>query len=177
MKKVLYTLLLLVFLSAVITAGENGITLTGRAGGGEDIMGYCTLDDLNETYGEEQITGWTRYDPDAVGRAINNASAEIDGYLLSGGYPVPISGPPQTIKKYCLDIAGANLVISAGVLENDPGGKAIIEQAKYARQYLGKVAEGKYKIPGHVREGETFRPPSGGVLVSAGRRFDWTGYN
>jgi phage gp36-like protein len=143
----------------------------------EGIMSYCTRDDLSAAYGEDHIDGWSRRNSETVERAIRNAEAEIDGYLLSGGYEVPIAGPPVTIQKYCIDIAAANLIISRGILQNDPGGNAVLDQAKQARHYLGKVAEGKYKIPGFV-DGpeETAKPPSGGVRVSARKRLDWRGY-
>jgi phage gpG-like protein/phage gp36-like protein len=126
----------------------------------EGIMAYCTVADLQDAYGEDRINGWARFDVDIAERAVKNAEAEIDGYLLSGGYEIPISGPPETIRKYCIDIASANLVVSGGILESDPGGKAVVEQAKIARQYLGKVAEGKYKIPSYIEDGaeQTVKP-------------------
>jgi phage gp36-like protein len=147
----------------------------------EGIMAYCTLGDLQDAYGSDRITTWSRINADTVERAIKNAEAEIDGYLLSGGYEVPIAGPPETIKKYCIDIAAANLVISrgVGVAENDPGGRAVVEQAKVARHYLEKVAEGKFKIPGYIDGNgtdQTAKPPTGAVRVSARPRLDWRGY-
>jgi phage gp36-like protein len=117
-------------------------------------MAYCTISDLQDSHGEENISGWSRMDADIAERAIENASAEIDGYLLSGGYTVPLDMVSQTIQKYCIDIACANLIISAGVLSNDPGGNAVIEQAKVARRYLEKVADGKFKIPGYAKNGD-----------------------
>jgi phage gp36-like protein len=138
-------------------------------------MAYCAQKDLADAYGADRIAGWGRLDGDAVDRAIRNASAEIDGYLISGGYAVPLSGPPENLRKYCIDIAAANLVISAGVLDNDPGGKAVIEEAKNARQFLTKVAEGKFKIPGYANDEEVSSPP-GGVMVSSMPRMDLKGF-
>ena len=135
-------------------------------------MAYCTREDLEAAYGEDRIAGWSRMDTNTTNRAIRNASAEINGYLLSGGYAVPLPGPPENIRKYCIDIAAANLVISAGVLDNDPGGKAIIEEAKNARNFLARVAEGKFKIPGYVIGDEQTSTPPGGVRVSAPSRLD-----
>jgi phage gp36-like protein len=63
-------------------------------------MGYCTVNDLYQAYGEDRIAGWSRLNPDTIERAIVDASAEIDGYLLSGGYAVPLAGAPATIKKW-----------------------------------------------------------------------------
>ncbi|MDR2394872.1 MAG: DUF1320 domain-containing protein [Treponema sp.] len=99
-------------------------------------MAYCTVADLQDTYGEDRISAWSRVDPDRVEKAVYDAGAEIDGYLLSGGYAVPLAGTPSTIRKYGVDIAYTNLIISVGVLEVDPGGDAVIEQAKIARRYL-----------------------------------------
>jgi phage gp36-like protein len=119
----------------------------------EGSMGYCTVADLQAAYGAERISRWSQLDPDTAEQAIRNAEAEIDGYLFSGGYQPPLAGPPQTIRKYCIDIASATLILSIGVLDTDPGGKAVIEQAKIARRYLEKVAEGKFKIPGFAEPG------------------------
>jgi phage gp36-like protein len=176
MKKLLIVLLLISALVIPATAGTPASaepdSLTGNYKA-EVVMGYCTRADLEATYGEDRIAGWSRLDSNAVDRAVRNASAEIDGYLISGGYSVPLSGPPENLRKYCIDIAAANLVISAGVLENDPGGKAVIEEAKNARQFLTKVAEGKFKIPGYANDEEVSTPP-GGVLVATMPRMDLT---
>jgi phage gp36-like protein len=140
-------------------------------------MEYCRASDLHAAYGEDRITGWSRDNPDTVSIAITDACAEIDGYLLSGGYSVPLPGLPANLRKYSIDIAAANLVISAGVLKQDPGGEAVIEQAKVARRYLEKVAEGKFKIPGYSDTAdEPERPPSGGVRVSTRPRLDMRGF-
>jgi phage gp36-like protein len=171
MKKFM-AVILVVFLGLPAFAGNIPVKLQT-----EDSMSYCTLADLYAAYGEDNINGWSRLNPETADRAIRNAEAEIDGYLLSGGYAVPVAGPPETIQKYCIDIAAANLVISRGLLQNDSGGNAVIEQAKQARRFLEKVAEGKFRIPGFVDEpGETAQPPSGGVRVSARSRLDWRGY-
>ena len=142
----------------------------------EGDMAYCTVSDLQAAYGEDRIAGWSRLNPDTADRAIVDASAEIDGYLLSGGYAVPLSGSPANIKKYAIDIASANLILSAGVLESDPGGKAVLEQAKIARAYLTKVAEGKFVIPGYGADGEESKPPSGNIQTRTSAKLDLRGY-
>jgi phage gp36-like protein len=144
----------------------------------EGSMAYCSIADLQDVYGEDRIGAWSRVDPDRADKAIADAGAEIDGYLLSGGYAVPMPGAPATIRKHCVDIACANLVIGAGVLENDPGGKAVVEQAKIARAYLTKVAEGKFKIPGYSSgvDGEVSRAPAGNIQARSMERMDLRGY-
>ena len=177
MKKIFIVLLLSLALFVPVFAGVYNAESDSPRGKtiAEGIMAYCTQNDLEAAYGADRIAGWSRLDASTVDRAIRNASAEIDGYLISGGYPVPISGPPENLKKYCVDIAVANLVISAGVLENDPGGKAVIDEAKNARQFLTKVAEGKFKIPGYANDDEVSQPP-GGVKVSTMPRMDLRGF-
>ena len=140
----------------------------------EVCMAYCTIEDLQSTYGAERIAAWSAVDAERTEKAIADASAEIDGYLLSGGYTVPLSGNQPTIKKYCVDIACASLIISTGMLENDPGGKAVVEQADIARRYLDKVAQGKYKIPGY--DENSSKPPSGNIQAVSMTRMDWKGY-
>lgn len=177
MRKFVMVLLLISALVGPAFAGTGHADPVFESPGGGEGMGYCTLADLEGAYGTENISGWSRLDPDRVDRAIRDASAEIDGYLISGGYQVPLAGPPANLKKHCIDIAASNLVIGAGVLKDDPGGNAVLEQAKIARQYLSKVAEGKYKIPGYAGgDGEVSKPPSGNVLVSAPKRLDLRGY-
>jgi phage gp36-like protein len=139
-------------------------------------MACCTIADLQAACGGDRIGAWSRLDPDTVDRAIADAGAEIDGYLFSGGYTVPLPGAPANIKKYAVDIASASLVLSAGMLEADPGGKAVYEQAKIARQYLTKVAEGKFAIPGYSAGGEVSKPPSGNVRTRSAGKLDWRGY-
>jgi phage gp36-like protein len=168
MKKLFFIFILALAAAAVFAARTNK----------EAGMAYCTVADLQDTYGEDRISAWSRVDPDRAEKAIYDAEAEIDGYLLSGGYSVPLEGTPSTIRKYCVDIACANLIISGGVLESDPGGDAVIEQAKIARRYLEKVAEGKFKIPGYGTDsgGEVTGPPSGNVRARSMKRLDLRGY-
>jgi phage gp36-like protein len=87
-----------------------------------------------------------------------------------------LPGPPENIKKYCIDIAASNLVIGAGVMTIDPGGNAILEQVKTARRYLDKVTEGKFRIPGYTSGDEVAKPLSDGVQVSARQRLDLRGF-
>jgi hypothetical protein len=96
-------------------------------------MSYCTVADLRGAYGEDRISPWSRIDPGRADKAVYDAGAEIDGYLLSGWYAVPLAGTPSTIRKYCVDIACANLIISAEAVDSDPGGDAVIEQTIIVR--------------------------------------------
>ncbi|GMO48011.1 MAG: hypothetical protein Pg6C_10280 [Treponemataceae bacterium] len=169
----------LFFIFAMAFAIGSGVGLFSLTQNRAEVdMAYCALSDLQAAYGEDRVAGWSRLNPDTVDRAVVDASAEIDGYLLSGGYDVPLAGAPANIKKYCIDIASANLVLSAGVLESDPGGKAVLEQAKIARAYLTKVAEGKFTVPIGGAEGgeETAVLPAGFVRSWSREKLDLKGY-
>ena len=166
--------LLIVFLSLLCIGISAGFATDAKAK--EAGVAYCTIEDLQSTYGAERIAAWSAVDAERAEKAIADASAEIDGYLLSGGYTVPLSGNQPTIKKYCVDIACASLIISTGMLENDPGGKAVVEQADIARRYLDKVAQGKYKIPGFDDTGKGSKPPTGNIQAVSMQRMNWQGY-
>lgn len=178
MKKFLIVLLMIAALFVPVFAGADINTAPDSLQGNLVLEGlmYCTRADLEAAYGEDRIAGWSQLDSNRTEHAIRNASSEIDGYLISGGYSVPLSGPPENLRNYCVDLAVSNLVISAGVLENDPGGKAVIEKAKDARHFLEKVAEGKFKIPGYMLGDDKVSAPPGGVNVSSMRRMDLSGY-
>jgi phage gp36-like protein len=178
MKKLFLIFALALATAAIAAAGSGAGLFISAQTEKEAGMAYCTVADLQDTYGEDRISAWSRVDPGRADKAIYDAEAEIDGYLLSGGYAVPLAGAPSTIRKYCVDIACANLIISAGVLDSDPGGDAVIEQAKIARRYLEKVAEGKFKIPGHSVDGggEAAGPPPGNVQARSMERLDLRGY-
>jgi hypothetical protein len=51
-----------------------------------------------------------------------------------------------------------------------------LEEAKNARYFLTKVAEGKFKIPGYVEGDEAGSEPPGGVMVSSMNRLDLKGF-
>jgi phage gp36-like protein len=177
MKKLFFIFLLALATVTIVAAGSGAGLLFPAQTDREAGMSYCTVADLRDTYGEDRIGAWSRVDPDRAEKTIYDAGAEIDGYLLSGGYTVPLAGTPSTIRKYCVDIACANLIISAGALDSDPSGDAVIEQAKIARRYLEKVAEGKFKIPGYsTGGGEVTGPPSGNVQARSMERLDLEGY-
>ena len=48
----------------------------------EGCMAYCTMTDLQSTYGAERIAAWSAVDAERAEKAIADASAAIDGYRL-----------------------------------------------------------------------------------------------
>jgi phage gp36-like protein len=65
-------------------------------------MPYCTLQDLIDRYGEEELLQLAdrdrddAIDQDVIDQALADASAEIDGYLLDR-YTLPISPVPPSL--------------------------------------------------------------------------------
>lgn len=114
---------------------------------------YCSVSDLYKTYGELKVDNFSEGDPQRVEQAIDDAESEINGYLASGGYSVPLINPPEIIKNYAKDIAFYNLLTISGIGEQD-WDKTLLDRTKKAYAYLGKIAEGKYIIPQYTQEGE-----------------------
>lgn len=73
-------------------------------------MPYCTQADLIERFGEAEITqlsdraGEGTLDSAVVASAIDDADAEIDGYL-SGRYALPLASVPAVMVRLACDIA------------------------------------------------------------------------
>lgn len=77
-----------------------------------------------------------------IGAAIEDAGAEIDGYLAKR-YPVPLPKVPASISKIAKDIAAYNLVsrIGVGGKENDRE-NTYWERYKSAIRFLELLAKG-----------------------------------
>lgn len=73
-------------------------------------MPYCTQADLIERFGEAEITqlsdraGLGTLDSAVVDGAIDDADAEIDGYL-SGRYALPLASVPAVMVRLACDIS------------------------------------------------------------------------
>lgn len=70
-------------------------------------MPYATLATISRLYGDDLLTDITSEDADlvqAVTDALDQASAEIDGYL-SVRYSLPRPNAPRVLERPCVDIA------------------------------------------------------------------------
>jgi len=136
-------------------------------------MSYCKVSDLIEQYGEEVIIRLTdktnkpvtTIDLNIAGRAISDASAEIDLYLHSR-YKLPLSETPAIIKRLACTLAFANL--SALSKEASPAH----ERAKEARQTLKGIAQNALSI-GLSDKGEAIE--GGDTIRFTSGRNDWAG--
>jgi len=82
-------------------------------------MAYCTYADVTMQLADQDITdlsddsGVGALDADVVDRAIDDADAEIDGYLGSR-YALPLASTPAILRKLSVDVAIYNLYSRRG---------------------------------------------------------------
>jgi phage gp36-like protein len=114
-------------------------------------MAYATVTDAIELYGEAAIIvacdrdGAGALDTASFERHLRAASDVIDAHLM-GRYDLPLSSAPSILIKYCVDIARANSSADVGTITT-----RLLDLQKEAMEYLGKVAEGKYRL---VKDGD-----------------------
>jgi phage gp36-like protein len=131
-------------------------------------MAYATAQDIIDRYSADQLLitfdrdAIGQADPEAVARALDDATAEIDGYL-AGRYALPLSEPPRILAFMCVDIA-----LYKGSLET-----AVTDERRRRYQdaiaYLVRVAKGDIALfssdPGAPQGG------SGASFSAGGRVF------
>jgi len=129
-------------------------------------MSYASVQDLVERLGEPRLVQLTDLGEPPVGlvdeavaqRALDDASAEIDGYLV-GRYALPLAPVPGVLKVHALTLAHLALLGSAA-------SDAEREDGKRVREYLQRVAEGKVLL---LPPAQSALPAgAGAVLFSAG---------
>ncbi len=136
---------------------------------------YCEKEDLEAAVRDGAVDDWTGLDDQKVFSAIGNASSEIDGYLISGGYSVPLSPVPTHVKGHAVSISLYNLIVGRGITD-DPADQEIAEKKKAAIRFLEGVATGKFKIPiGGEGSGEQSRPV-GKFRIKSDPKMNMEGY-
>lgn len=106
-------------------------------------MPYATVTDLQDRLGEPRLMQLTDIGDPQVGlvdtavaqKALDDAAAEIDGYLV-GRYALPLASPPAMLRVHACTIAHYRLLGSAV-------DEATAADHKAVRELLTKVAEGK----------------------------------
>lgn len=107
-------------------------------------MAYATLADLSDRYGVEELTQLTDRlgvaAPDAaiVARALDDASAEIDGYLAVR-YALPLPTVPTVLLRLCADIARYRLW-------DDRASEEVRRRYEDARRVLERIASGDVSL-------------------------------
>lgn len=118
---------------------------------------YCTLDDIKKLIPGDNILqltdddGMQAIDEPKVDECIQQADGEINPYLISGDYDVPISPVPDLIKKLSVDIAIYNLY-SRNISEVIPDMR--VKRYDDAVKTLQKIADGKIKLNINIGSGD-----------------------
>lgn len=113
----------------------------------EDMLHVFKEDMLNTIIGEEYIEDIEERKQrflDIAKEAIQDADAEIDGYLAKR-YPVPFHPVPKVITKFSKDIAAYNLASRQGIDESERD-KTYLTRYNSAISFLSKVATGVIEI-------------------------------
>ncbi|KJS28559.1 MAG: hypothetical protein VR64_24005 [Desulfatitalea sp. BRH_c12] len=106
---------------------------------------YATEQDIIDRYSAEQLLitfdrdASGAVDPDAVARALADASDEIDGYL-SGRYRLPLAVPPRILTFMAVDIALYKGSVETTVTEERR------TRYKDAIAFLTRVAKGEIQL-------------------------------
>ena len=108
-------------------------------------MDYATEQDIIDRYSQDELylafdrDGDGALDAGAVTKALADASAEIDGYLV-GRYNLPLAAAPAILTGLAVDIALYKGSVSTTQTEEKR------QRYEDAVRYLTKVAEGKISL-------------------------------
>lgn len=110
-------------------------------------MPYATQQDMEDRFGADEIRRISDYadpptgeiDPVVVAKALADASAEIDGYLI-GRYALPLASPfPAPLVTACEDIARFRM-------HRHLAGDDIKDAYKNAIARMREIAQGLFKL-------------------------------
>lgn len=106
-------------------------------------MSYAGIRDLMLRYGEATIIGLTdiyregRINPTVAQQGLDDAAAEIDGYLAAR-YRLPLPQPVRLLTVYCCDMAVYRLATGKRQLTEE-----MVQRYEAALKYLKLLAEGR----------------------------------
>lgn len=115
----------------------------------QEVTDMIKPDALNELIGlgfiEDEVLKAEKISK-IVEDSINDADAEIDGYL-SKRYPTPLSSVPGVINKLSKDIAIYNVFSRSGIDEKTRE-QNYLSRYRNAVKYLENIASGRADVPG-----------------------------
>jgi phage gp36-like protein len=108
---------------------------------------YTTLQDLIDRFGRREIVQLTdraeppsgAIDEEVVNRAITDADAEIDSYLMAAGYELPLDPIPTVIRRLAPQIV-------RHLLYDDVETELVRQRYDDARRVLEAIVAGKIKL-------------------------------
>ena len=132
-------------------------------------MSYVTAQDMIDRFGSKELIELTDHDNAGViddtvlQRALDDASAEIDGYLAAV-YALPLSTVPNSVTRLCADMARYYLM-------GDRVTQAVSDRYKNAVAFLRGVADEKVSL-GLDSAAAPALESGGPRIVAADRVFD-----
>lgn len=123
-------------------------------------MTYATQQDLIDRFGSQELIELTdrastgAIDATVITRALNDADAEINGYL-AGRYSLPLATTPPALSRMACDIARYRLY-------EDRATEAVTQRYKDAVRFLDGIAKGLVSL-GLNAAGTAPEAASGGV--------------
>lgn len=103
-------------------------------------MAYASQTDIETIYGDDALYMARRdgaIDADAVARALDGATGEIDSHIYVR-YDLPLTFIPDLLTRYCVDIALYMLAASADVMS-----ETLRQRYEDAIAQLRRIADGK----------------------------------
>ena len=131
-------------------------------------MAYNTKQNMIDRYGESELIALTDragagvVDDAVLSQAINDAAAEIDGYL-GGRYRMPLATTPPILTVYACDMTRYRLY-------DDAATEQVEKRYQDAIKFLRLAAEGKVQI-GPAADGSKPTAAGGAQMESGGRVF------
>lgn len=131
---------------------------------------YATAADIDATYGAELLDLIADTDDTgernvgAIGRALDDAAATIDGYV-SARHSLPLATVPPLLRALAMDLAIHRLALRPGRMTDEIEGRA-----KEARKTLEAIGAGRagLGLPSTAPAAQSSNAP---VLVAAPKRF------
>lgn len=131
---------------------------------------YATAADIDATYGTELLdliadtSGTGARDAAAIDRALNDATATVDGYV-SARHSLPLAIVPPLLRALAMDLAIHRLALRPGHMTDE-----IEARAKEARKTLEAIGAGRsgLGLPSTEPAAQSSNAP---VLVASPKRF------
>jgi phage gp36-like protein len=135
---------------------------------------YCSKTDILTRFEESEIIsltdslGFGVIDDAVLQQAIDDATAEIDSYLI-GRYSLPFTNAPADLVRKACDLTRFNLYVNRGLSDKD----SQVER-NYERiiRFLEQVSKGTISLQVSTPD----IPPSNTAMISSDARQDWSGF-
>lgn len=131
-------------------------------------MPYLTQQNLIDRFGQDELEqlapdGLGGIDAVKVAAAIDDAGNEIDVYLVSGGYGLPLANVPSVITAYACDIGRYRLY-------DDDATEQVNKRYERAIKFMESVAKGAIKLSANNLDLSSDAESAGEAQFETGRQ-------